>query len=75
MLTENELDVGKCWLICKIGERVKKKQTVLERLKAFFEKYFGLGIDSFGDEYDKTSYENTESQLKLAAEEQEVFGE
>ncbi len=69
------MDVGKCWLICKIGERVKKKQTVLERLKAFFEKYFGLGIDSFGDEYDKTSYENTESQLKLAAEEQEMFGE
>ena len=56
------MDVGKCWLICKIGERVKKKQTVLEGLKAFFEKYFGLGIDSFGDEYDKTSYENTESQ-------------
>ena len=69
------MDVGKCWLICKIGERVKKKQTVLERLKAFFEKYFGLGIDSFGDEYDKTSYENTESQLKLAAEEQELLGE
>lgn len=69
------MDVGKCWLICKIGERVKKKQTVLERLKAFFEKYFGLRIDSFGDEYDKTSYENTESQLKLAAEEQEMFGE
>jgi type I restriction enzyme R subunit len=62
-------------LICNIGERVKKKQTVLERLKAFFEKYFGLGIDSFGDEYDKTSYENTESQLKLAAEEQELLGE
>jgi type I restriction enzyme R subunit len=62
-------------LICKIGEPVKKKQTVLERLKAFFEKYFGLGIDSFGDEYDKTSYENTESQLKLAAEEQELLGE
>ena len=75
MLTENATVVGKCWLICKIGERVKKKQTVLERLKAFFEKYFGLGIDSFGDEYDKTSYENTESQLKLAAEEQEMFGE
>lgn len=69
------MDIGKCWLICKIGERVKKKQTVLERLKAFFEKYFGLGIDSFGDEYDKTSYENTESQLKLAAEEQEMLGE
>ena len=69
------MDVGKCWLICKIGERGKKKQTVLEKLKAYFEKYFGLGIDSFVDEYDKASYENTESQLKLAAEEQEMFGE
>lgn len=25
------------------GNRVKKKQTVIEKLKAFFEKYFGIG--------------------------------
>ena len=29
------------------GKRVQKKQTVIEKLKAFFEKYFGLiGMDS-----------------------------
>jgi type I restriction enzyme R subunit len=26
------------------GNRAKKKQGVIEKLKAFFEKYFGLGI-------------------------------
>ncbi len=29
------------------GNRAKKKQGVIERLKAFFEKYFGLGIADF----------------------------
>lgn len=28
------------------GNRATKKQTVIEKLKAFFEKYFGLGIDN-----------------------------
>lgn len=26
------------------GSRAKKKQGIIEKLKAFFEKYFGLGI-------------------------------
>ena len=30
------------------GDRMKKKRTVIEKLKAFFEKYFGLGINDFG---------------------------
>lgn len=30
------------------GNRAVKKTTVLDRLKAFFEKYFGLGIIGFG---------------------------
>jgi type I restriction enzyme R subunit len=25
------------------GNRTKKKQTVIDKLKAFFEKYFGVG--------------------------------
>ena len=25
------------------GNRAKKKQTIIEKLKAFFEKYFGIG--------------------------------
>lgn len=32
------------------GGRAKKKQTVLEKLKAFFEKYYGLGIKLFAGE-------------------------
>ena len=31
------------------GNRAKKKQTVIEKLKAFFEKYFGLGVNDFSD--------------------------
>lgn len=40
--------------------RAKKKQGVIEKLKAFFEKYFGLGITEMQSEkeenqnYDKT---------------------
>jgi len=29
------------------GGRAKKKQTVIDKLKGFFEKYFGIGSDSF----------------------------
>ncbi len=31
------------------GNRAKKKQTVIDKLKAFFEKYFGLGVNDFSD--------------------------
>ena len=31
------------------GNRMKKKQTVIGKLKAFFDKYFGLGVNSFTD--------------------------
>ena len=31
------------------GGRAEKKQTVIDKLKSFFEKYFGLGINSFED--------------------------
>jgi hypothetical protein len=29
------------------GGRAQKKQTVIDKLKSFFEKYFGLGINPF----------------------------
>jgi hypothetical protein len=32
------------------GGRAAKKQTVIDKLKAFFEKYFGLGINSFAED-------------------------
>ena len=54
------------------GGRAKKKQTVLEKLKAFFEKYFGLGIhDSAEDEVEKVAYDAEETKLEMAAEDQE----
>ena len=31
------------------GNRAKKKQGIIENFKAFFEKYFGLGIADFID--------------------------
>ena len=31
------------------GGRARKKETVIDKLKAFFEKYFGLGITGFDD--------------------------
>ena len=33
--------------------RAKKKQGIIEKLKAFFEKYFGLGITEFRSEEQK----------------------
>ena len=35
------------------GARAKKKQGVLEKLKAFFAKYFGLGVNTFEHERDE----------------------
>ena len=32
------------------GGRAKKKQGIIEKLKAFFEKYFGLGIAELKNE-------------------------
>ena len=35
------------------GNRAEKKQTIIDKLKAFFEKYFGIGVnDSFVDKED-----------------------
>lgn len=56
------------------GSRAKKKQTVIEKLKAFFEKYFGLGINSFADELKKTiTYDFTLAPLMMVAEESAKF--
>ena len=37
------------------GGRAKKKQGVIEKIKAFFEKYFGLGITQFAAEEQEQS--------------------
>lgn len=39
------------------GGRAQKKQTVIDKLKSFFEKYFGLGINTF----DKTEIANNDT--------------
>ena len=33
------------------GDRARKKQTIIEKLKAFFEKYFGLGGRTFDNSF------------------------
>ncbi len=38
------------------GGRAQKKQTVIDKLKSFFEKYFGLGINSFDKAEKKEEY-------------------
>ncbi|MDD6154987.1 MAG: type I restriction endonuclease subunit R [Eubacteriales bacterium] len=52
------------------GSREKKKQTVLEKLKAFFDKYFGLGINSFADKEQNVPYGQAEQgqDMPIAAE-------
>lgn len=51
------------------GDRAKKKQGVIEKLKAFFEKYFGLGVSDFKKEEEhKTLYEIEPTNLFVAEE-------
>lgn len=52
------------------GGRAKKKQGVMEKLKAFFEKYFGLGIAEFRSEEQMQSsiYEINPTYLMVAEE-------
>lgn len=38
------------------GGRAQKKQTVIDKLRSFFEKYFGLGINSFDKTEKKEEY-------------------
>ncbi|MCR5661602.1 MAG: type I restriction endonuclease subunit R [bacterium] len=55
------------------GGRAQKKQAVLDKLKPFFEKYFGLGVN-FAQE-SPHAYDVTEPPLPIAAEEQAEYGE
>ena len=55
--------------------RDKKKQTVIERLKGFFEKYFGLVSPEVSKEPDKVTYlYDTEPTLSMVAEESVHYG-
>ena len=56
------------------GGRATKKQTVIDKLKAFFEKYFGLGINNFSDEEDIAYPYDDEKELLLVAEDSSEYG-
>ena len=57
------------------GSRDKKKQTVIEKLKGFFEKYFGLISPEVSKEPDKVTYlYDTEPTLSMVAEEPVHYG-
>ena len=59
------------------GNRAAKKKTVIERLKAYFEKYYGLGVATFVSkrEEDKViTYDFANSQVSMVAEETRVYG-
>lgn len=57
------------------GSRDKKKQTVIEKLKGFFEKYFGLVSPEVSKESDKVTYlYDTEPTLSMVAEEPVHYG-
>ena len=57
------------------GSRDKKKQAVIEKLKAFFEKYFGLVSPEVSEEPDKVTYlYDTEPTLSMVAEEPVHYG-
>ena len=57
------------------GSRDKKKRTVIEKLKGFFEKYFGLISPEVSKEPDKVTYlYDTEPTLSMVAEEPVHYG-
>ena len=51
------------------GGRAKKKQTVIDKLKSFFEKYFGLGINAFEQRKEVIPYSTEwDSTVSMVAE-------
>ena len=56
------------------GGRAKKKQTVIDKLKAFFERFFGIG-GTFKAKPDSVTYEfDIDSQLQMVAEPPMEYG-
>ena len=52
------------------GGRTQKKKGVIEKLKAFFEKYFGLGISEFRvEEQEKNVVYEPDARYQIAADE------
>ncbi len=66
------------------GNRAKKKQTIIEKLKAFFEKYFGIGDRTFekkpqevseGHKVVRYDFSAKETPLMMVAEDSAPYGE
>ena len=58
------------------GGRAEKKQGVIEKLKAFFEKYFGLGIAELKvEEQIQSAVCEIEPAYQMIAEESAPYGE
>ena len=57
------------------GNRAERKQTIIDKVLKFFEKYFGIGI--FGNKNDEnnvyTIEENDDEYLEMVAEEEEEY--
>lgn len=51
------------------GGRADKKQTVIDKLKAFFDRYFGLGINVFAEKDKTEEYDYSDEGWLMAAEE------
>ena len=59
------------------GNRAGKKQGIIDKLRAFFEKYFGLGIIMKPKEEKVITYDfsNSSRSLSMVAEEKAPYGE
>ena len=55
------------------GNRAEKKQTIIDKLKAFFEKYFGIGTAFTSEEHDPVIYDLPPEELLHAAEQPEEY--
>ena len=55
------------------GNRTQKKQTIIEKLKAFFEKYFGIGTAFTSEEHEPEIYELQRQEMAKAAEKPEGY--
>lgn len=53
------------------GNRAKKKQAIIDKLKAFFERYFGIGSRMF-DAYQKNEPEDTHTAVRYDFSAKEV---
>lgn len=56
------------------GNREQKKQGVIDKLKAFFDKYFGLGITNFTKSKKTVTYDFEPQQPLMVAEDPVPYG-